>query len=342
MYEVSQRPELTLEEAIGSGEVPEPELMRFQGWLAWRGGDGQRPARRKGDRVGTNGKFEADLWRATMERIYGEDWKTQMDAKELAELAPSSGEEQEEEELLPEASIAAGGPGMAAVPRASSIEEALVQLSVLLPEGEVEMLLFRAEVSGELEGASDPLRHLKVRFGEELADGSDSVESQRRLSVLIRMIQEKGGKLSSTADKLFSSEEGSPPRAAPAQVSPVARSLFKGPEAAVMSEPGRVANLGALGGGLAEVLKKQTELLQLALEKKPPKRSVQEFYDQFEATIALAQHRLKSYELIYKRHLNDGSLTRDPGAVYLAVKQKHLLDEWERLHKGRLSAHQWE
>ena len=58
------------------------------------------------------------------------------------------------------------------------------------------------------------------------------------------------------------------------------------------------------------MLKKQTELLQLALEKKPPKRStiqvtakvqwpvldddctdfrsVQEFYDQFEATIALA------------------------------------------------------
>ena len=97
-------------------------------------------------------------------------------------------------------------------------------------------------------------------------------------------------------------------------------------------------------------------------------RSVQEFYDQFEATIALAsdgegmsdmetlvtlkaclrQHRLKSY-------LNDGLLKRDPGAVYSAVKQKHLLfaetreekelrvlDDWERLHKGRLSAHQWE
>ena len=65
--------------------------------------------------------------------------------------------------------------------------------------------------------------------------------------------------------------------------------------------------------------------------------------------------RLKSYELIYKRHLNDGTLKRDPGAVYAAVKQKHLpfaetreekelrvLDEWERLQKGRLSAHQWE
>ena len=40
-------------------------------------------------------KFEADLWRATMERIYGDDWKTQVDAKELAELAPSSDEEED-------------------------------------------------------------------------------------------------------------------------------------------------------------------------------------------------------------------------------------------------------
>ena len=69
----------------------------------------------------------------------------------------------------------------------------------------------------------------------------------------------------------------------------------------------------------------------------------------------LRQQRLKSYELIYKRHLNDGLLKRDPGAVYSAVKQKHLLfaetreekelrvlDDWERFHKGRLSAHQWE
>ena len=81
--------------------------------------------------------------------------------------------------------------------RVQRIGEALEQLGAPIPEGEMEMMLFRAEVSGELEGASDPLRHLKVRFGEELAVG-------RRLSVLIRMIQEKGGKLSSRADKLFS------------------------------------------------------------------------------------------------------------------------------------------
>ena len=131
--------------------------------------------------------------------------------------------------------------------------------------------------------------------------------------------------------------------------------------------------------------KKQTEILQERSLLRGPRSksrqrrnglcSMQEFYEQFEATIALAndgegmtdmealvtlkaclrQHRLKSYELIYKRHLNDGTLREDPGAVYKAVKQKHLLfaetreekelrvlDEWERLQKGRLSAYEWE
>ena len=51
-----------------------------------------------------------------------------------------------------------------------------------------------------------------MRFAEELADGSDTTEGQRKLSVLVKMIQEHGGKLSSHADKLFSSEEGTPDR----------------------------------------------------------------------------------------------------------------------------------
>ncbi|CAE7940524.1 pol [Symbiodinium necroappetens] len=344
-YEVSRKPGLSLEDAIA-------ELMRFQGWLAWRGKEGSRPARRKGDTAGTSGKFEAELWWSTMEKIYGEDWRAELDAKELAELAAFSddGEEDEdEEELMPEAPM----PGDVVarlkarletpfVPQLEDLEsyssrvqrigEALSQLNAPVPEGEMEKMLFRAE----LEGASDPLR---------------------RLSVLIQMIQEKGGK--PRADKLFSSE--ATVSSAPSKpAGPVSLELRGG---------------GASGSGdpLADVLTKQTELLKLALEKKPPKRSTIQVTPK--ATIALAndgegmsdmetlvtlkaclrQHRLKSYELIYKRHLNDGLLKRDPGAVYSAVKQRHLLfaetreekelrvlDDWERLHKGRLSAHQWE
>ena len=455
-YEVSRRPGITLAQALEAEDVPMPGLMRFQGWLAWRGTEGLRPARKKGDTAGTSGGFEADLWRRTMELVHGSNWKVELEAKEIAELEPSSDGEElvpdgpEDEESVPGVAPKAAARRDASSPPASRLSssagdgsdaasklraklelpfvpsaedfatysarvqrigEALNLLDSPLPEGTVESLLFRAEVMGELGGAADPLRHLKVRFAEELADGSDTTEAQRRLSVLVKMIQEHGGKLSSQADKLFSSEEGTPDRAKETRSPPVARTLFKGPEA-TESGKGPPENLvkglasghqlggqssSSSGDALAEVLKKQTEILQAALEKKPPKRStiqvtpkvqwpvldddcsdfrsVQEFYEQFEATIALAndgegmtdmealvtlkaclrQHRLKSYELIYKRHLNDGTLREDPGAVYKAVKQKHLLfsetreekelrvlDEWERLQKGRLSAHQWE
>ena len=64
----------------------------------------------------------------------------------------------------------------------------------------------RALNTQQAAAAEDPKQAVQLQQQEELQrDGS----SQRRLSVLIRMIQEKGGKLSSRADKLFSSEEGS-------------------------------------------------------------------------------------------------------------------------------------
>jgi len=74
-------------------------------------------------------------------------------------------------------------------------------------------------------------------------------------------------------------------------------------------------------------------------------RSVQEFYETFESTVQLAndgegmnelemlttlkaclkEHRLKSYELIYKRHQAAGTLKTDPGKVYSEIKSKRLL-----------------
>ncbi|CAE7335277.1 pol, partial [Symbiodinium sp. KB8] len=172
-YEVSQRPGTSLEDAINSGEIATPELMRFQGWrLAWRGKEGSRPARRKGDTAGTSGKFEEELWRSTMERIYGEDWRAELDARELAELAASSDDgedEEDEEELMPEASMPGAAPKAlpkaAAAQRSASpaasrmspsvgdegdvdlesyfsrvqqIGEALSQLNAPVPEGELE------------------------------------------------------------------------------------------------------------------------------------------------------------------------------------------------------------
>ena len=54
-YEVSRRPGITLAQALEAEEIPIPELMRFQGSLAWRGTEGSRPARKKGDSAGTSG-----------------------------------------------------------------------------------------------------------------------------------------------------------------------------------------------------------------------------------------------------------------------------------------------
>ena len=69
----------------------------------------------------------------------------------------------------------------------------------------------------------------------------------------------------------------------------------------------------------------------------------------------LKQHRLKTYELVYRRHLTSGLVKSDPGSVYLQIKEKHLmfaetteekeiriLEEGDGLEKGKLSAFQWE
>ncbi|CAK9019854.1 unnamed protein product [Durusdinium trenchii] len=104
-------------------------------------------------------------------------------------------------------------------------------------------------------------------------------------------------------------------------------------------------------------------------------QSVQEFYEAFEATIGLAndgegmtdmeklttlkaclkQHRLKTYDLIYRRNLSAGVVREDPGEVYRQIRAKHLLfsetseekeirilEEGDGLEKGKLSAFQWE
>ena len=69
----------------------------------------------------------------------------------------------------------------------------------------------------------------------------------------------------------------------------------------------------------------------------------------------LKQHRLKTYDLIYRRNLSAGVVREDPGEVYRQIRAKHLLfsetseekeirilEEGDGLEKGKLSAFQWE
>ncbi len=74
----------SLAEAMMNGEVPTPELMEFQQWVTWRSGDGMRPFAARGDSVATTWSQESKLWVATMKRLFGDDWKDQLQAARVA------------------------------------------------------------------------------------------------------------------------------------------------------------------------------------------------------------------------------------------------------------------
>ena len=70
--EVTQS-DLTLAEAIELEEVPRPQLMGWNAWMSWRKHIGKRPTV-AADGGTTHNRLESQLWRATMERLYGEEW----------------------------------------------------------------------------------------------------------------------------------------------------------------------------------------------------------------------------------------------------------------------------
>ena len=202
--------------------------------------------------------------------------------------------------------------------------------------------LYEFQVYGKAD--EDQLALLKESFRElVLEDPPDDQEAEykQRLDILMAMIQERGGRLSKAAEKLFSSTENTPEKAprsksvnelAPSPKAPAAprrgereqkdqeRGVTKPSLREVADLKRRVSDLevDARSEGsrlmdpiatFAEALEKQTQVMAEALSKKTkrstiqvsPKvswpmlddecsdyRSVQEFYDTFEATIGLA------------------------------------------------------
>ena len=323
--------------------------------------------------------------------------------------------------------------------RLRRVSEALGWLGEEVDEASMERRVIRALYWEKIYEADEErqLGLLKDFFQELVLDEppkEQEQEHERRVSVLLEMIQERGGQLSKSAQKLFSSTEGTPEKgvdaskgAGPAtprrkglreetpaddcrggdrsreprretrvgqntsEIDQLKKRLLE-LEGDVRSEGSRAFDASAF----AEALEKQTKVMTEALTRKSkrstiqvtPKiswpmlddecsdyRSVQEFYDTFEATIGLAndgdgmtdieklttlkaclkQHRLKTYELVYRRHLATGLVQKDPGQVYDQIKSKHLLfsetaeekqirvlEEGDALEKGKLSAFQWE
>ena len=81
-----------LHEAIDSGLVPEPELMTYNEWVKWRAGPGGRPAQRRGDPMTTPAQLEVRLWRETMGRLHGDDWRDVLDARRAAAVEAAEAE----------------------------------------------------------------------------------------------------------------------------------------------------------------------------------------------------------------------------------------------------------
>ena len=90
--EVSGTDEL-LSHLIDSGEIEQPELMTFNQWQTWRAGPGRRPNKRV-DGASSLQATESALWRATMAANHGDDWITDIAAREAA---PDASEDEEEE-----------------------------------------------------------------------------------------------------------------------------------------------------------------------------------------------------------------------------------------------------
>ena len=99
--------ELKLLEAIAAGDVTAPELMGFNDWQVWRRTSGTRPTKKKGDEQGRTTKEEADLWRATMLDLFGQEWAAELADKEALN------EESDREMLGPKPSGGAAGPSQA-------------------------------------------------------------------------------------------------------------------------------------------------------------------------------------------------------------------------------------
>ena len=75
----------TLAAAIESGLVPAPDVMDWKGWLAWRKGPGKRPTTRAGDPLPTDSRQESVLWRATMQRVHGSEWRVLLEERQAQE-----------------------------------------------------------------------------------------------------------------------------------------------------------------------------------------------------------------------------------------------------------------
>ena len=159
----------SLAEIISVGEVPKPDVMDFNTWQVWRRDIGLRPQTTRKDPATTTPKQEAELWRATMQTLYGADWRIRL---EEAQLAAAEAEDQ------PPASAASasGGPA-AAVPAAAGVATEAAQPAAAVSAA--------ARVLQGASGGADSPRELRKALLSEFNAAEESAEGYRQRMTLV-------------------------------------------------------------------------------------------------------------------------------------------------------------
>ena len=165
--EVSLLAGKTLEQAIADGTVDRPELLEFNDFQVWRRTSGRRPTQRV-DGVKRTTAQEAELWRKTMESLYGLDWAQQLADKRVAKAAEEAPDEESEVEVPKSPSQ-----------RAAAAEPARPVVEVTPQKSE----------SGRSSIPDNP-EQLKARMGKEYDPGRET--SQEYLARMQRLVRAMG------------------------------------------------------------------------------------------------------------------------------------------------------
>ncbi|CAK9039750.1 unnamed protein product [Durusdinium trenchii] len=267
---------VTLLEAIRDGRVPTPEEMTFPQWQAWRRAAGRRPTRRRDGRGLPTGE-EVALWRSVMDELYGEGRAAELDEgdeeeeeeRPSASASPSVASREVALVNSPRpSSVGTGGVSVvslraklqalydpsaeefgAYLMRMGRIISALQALDAAVPPGPLETVTRKAEFMIELYGEHGGLdkvravRFLRDKFVAYAQDETlDPRERDSSIAAIGELIEQLGGKPSSSPGKVYSTPSGAEEATVPVARGPVSglRDVGRGQRPA----PGPAPSLG--------------------------------------------------------------------------------------------------
>ena len=246
---------VTLLEAIRDGRVPTPEEMTFPRWQAWRRAAGRRPTRRRDGRGLPTGE-EVALWRSVMDELYGEGRAAELDEgdeeeeEERPSVSASPSVASREVALVNSprpSSVGTGGVSVvslraklqalydpsaeefgAYLMRMGRIISALQALDAAVPPGLLETVTRKAEFMIELYGEHGGLdkvravRFLRDKFVAYAQDETlDPRERDSSIAAIGELIEQLGGKPSSSPGKVYSTPSGAEEATVPVARGPV-------------------------------------------------------------------------------------------------------------------------